>query len=416
VRLTLSTKNVSINIKNPPNFGFVALAGLLLVLAAIWSRLAPDLSFLRWVFLLMALAAFALSFAPAKRAAWLLGKPGLMTSFGAVALARAWPFTLVFVLCALAAFLIGKPDENTVPSPISQTNQPGAPAQNAGQPANIPAASGVIATGEMVVIGKEGSGPGEFREPHGIAIGKDGTVFVADMGNKRVQVLAPDGKFLREITAGKEPFKQIFDVAVTSNGDLLTLDSERAAVDRFDKNGKLLNSFGTNLGMYFPRGMALDAQDNIYIADTGGSRALKLSPAGEIVFGYGAKGNARGQLAEPTGIAVNKDGVVFVADPTNKKLLVFKADGTLINEVAIEGASSVNAPKLTANPDGTVFMSVPEPHLIRQYDTTGKPVAQFGGFGQEAGRFRLPTNITRAGNMLWVTDTGNHRVQRIELK
>jgi sugar lactone lactonase YvrE len=407
---------VSINIKNPPNFGYIALAGLLLALAAVWSRVAPGLSFLRWAFLLMALAAFVLSFAPSKRAGWLLGKPGLMASFGAVALARAWPFTLVFAACAAVALLAGKPDANAAEA-ISQTSQPGqpAPAPNAGQP-DLPAVSGVIATGEMVVIGKEGSGPGEFREPHGIAIGKDGTVYVADLGNKRVQVLSAEGKFVREITAGKEPFKQIFDLAIATNGDLLTLDSERAAIERFDASGKMIASFGSNLGMYFPRGLALDAQDNIYIADTGGGRALKLSQTGEIVFGYGGKGNGRGELAEPTGIAVTKDGTVFVADPTNKKLLLFKADGALITEVTIEGSSSVNAPKLAANPDGTVLMSVPEPHLIRRYDATGKPMAQFGGFGQEPGRFRLPTNITRSGNTLWVADTGNHRVQRIELK
>ena len=51
----------------------------------------------------------------------------------------------------------------------------------------------------MKSLGEPGSGPGQFNTPHTIAIDAKGNIYVADRGNRRIQVFDSDGKFLREI-------------------------------------------------------------------------------------------------------------------------------------------------------------------------------------------------------------------------
>ena len=48
------------------------------------------------------------------------------------------------------------------------------------------------------MIGKKGTGPGEFDQPHALAIDSQGRLFVGDRGNNRVQILDQDGKFIAE--------------------------------------------------------------------------------------------------------------------------------------------------------------------------------------------------------------------------
>ena len=57
------------------------------------------------------------------------------------------------------------------------------------------------ATGEWVASwGSLGNGPGQFDTPHGVAVSPKDEIYVADRGNRRIQVLDTEGKFLREFT------------------------------------------------------------------------------------------------------------------------------------------------------------------------------------------------------------------------
>lgn len=394
-----------------PALPLVAASGLCLIASIVIGRATPGLALSRWVLVLAALALFALAFGPGGRRAWLAGKPVLFATFAAVTLARAWPYTVGFAAAAIAAVLLGAPGVPAPPGDIAA--QPAAPAGQPGPPVQV---ASRIEIADAQVFGQEGSAPGEFREPHGIAVAPDGAIIVADSGNKRVQVLDKDGKLIREITGGDAPFKQPFDVAVAPNGEFYVLDSERPSIERFDREGKLLASFGGDLGLYFPRGLALDAQGNLYVADTGGSRVLKLSPAGAILFGWGEKGRGQAQFTEPTSVAVADDGTVYAIDPTNRKLSMFKPDGAFVRDVAIDAAGTVNGPKLALGPDGALYASAPEQHVVRKYSRDLQLLGEAGGPGQAPGQLRLPTNLGLIGGELWVSDTLNHRLQRLTLK
>lgn len=155
--------------------------------------------------------------------------------------------------------------------------------------------------GELLLSwGSPGSGPGEFRVPHGIAVDRDGTVIVADRENSRLQFFSPDGKYLKEWTDIARPCQVILD----SEGRFYVAElgykagmwpgtvapHENATGGRisiYDPSGKLLSRWGGGLtptapGDFFaPHDLRLDSRGDLYVAEVvmsaGGNRGL-VSP------------------------------------------------------------------------------------------------------------------------------------------
>ena len=139
-------------------------------------------------------------------------------------------------------------------------------------------------------FGKKGSGPGEFLQPHALALAPDGTLVVGDRSNNRVQILSTDGKFIREFHSFSRPS----GVAVDRNGMLYVADSESGSVTRDPKDrtkvvrtewtrgirvgslkdGKIIAFIpdpqkDQTSGTLAAEGVAVDAAGNVYGAEVG---------------------------------------------------------------------------------------------------------------------------------------------------
>jgi DNA-binding beta-propeller fold protein YncE len=134
--------------------------------------------------------------------------------------------------------------------------------------------------------GEPGSGPGQFHLPHGIAIGQDGTVYVADRENSRVQLFTPDGHFLTEWTDVARPCQ----VAVDGDGFVYVAE------------------LGFRAGMW-PGTSAPSA-------DAPGGRVSVFSPRGELAarWGGGKNPTAAGDFFAPHGLCLDSRGDVYVAE------------------------------------------------------------------------------------------------------
>jgi peptidylamidoglycolate lyase len=135
--------------------------------------------------------------------------------------------------------------------------------------------------------GEPGSAPGQFSVPHGISLGPDGNVYVADRGNARVQIFDRDGS-LRGIWEGTDrgrPWSITVDSAgeafVVDGGDQLATPPDRARIFEIDPHGAVVTSFGSyghqDGEMIYPHDIAVDHAGDVYVVEVGlGRRAQKF--------------------------------------------------------------------------------------------------------------------------------------------
>jgi DNA-binding beta-propeller fold protein YncE len=269
----------------------------------------------------------------------------------------------------------------------------------------------------LSVWGGQGTEPGQFQGPRGIAVDqKRGQVYVVDTGNRRVQVFGLDGGFIAVWDRGDEAFEEPFDVVVDSRGEVYVLDTVAQFIQRYGASGELHGAIGRDLGFYRPRGLAIDDQDNLYVADTGNNRVVKITPSGQQLSQFGGQGPGPGQMDQPTDVAVDTSGRMYVADTYNLRVQALDPAGRYLREWPISGANTFDSPHVVLGPGGQVFITDPEAHVVIAYDGAGRALGQWGGFGQAAGQFHKPISLAFDGaGRVYVTDAYNHRVQVFEL-
>jgi peptidylamidoglycolate lyase len=180
--------------------------------------------------------------------------------------------------------------------------------------------------------GKVGSDRSHFNRPSGVAVANDGSIYVSDgYGNNRVVKYSPDGVFVAEWgTKGKLPgeFDLPHAIALDAGGHVYVLDRGNARVQVFDGNGHFLAQWA---GPPFvnPQAIALDVSGAAYVTDAGNdtppdrSGILMLRPDGSLIQRIGRFGNYDGQFLDPHGIVVGRNGDVYVADFTGRRVQKF---------------------------------------------------------------------------------------------
>lgn len=188
----------------------------------------------------------------------------------------------------------------------------------------------------VVVFDREGNllkswGEGFFVRPHGITIAPDDSVYCTDDLGHVVHKFTPDGQLLmtlgrkgqpsdtgatsidfRTVKYAGPPFHYPTNLAIAPNGDLFVSDGYgNARVHRFSANGKLLHSWGEPGGgpgqFRVPHGIAIDPNGIVYVADRENSRIQLFDREGKYLSEWN-------DVARPSQVFIDKNGVVYVSE------------------------------------------------------------------------------------------------------
>lgn len=220
----------------------------------------------------------------------------------------------------------------------------------------------------------DGSGPGQLHDPRDLAVGPDGSVYVADTGNKRVVQFKPDGSPARSWTeSGKGAFLEPSSLAVVGDG-LIVADSEAAQLHKFNFDGKPVPGFEHDLAVSHPRGLAAGADGTIYIGDTANNRVLKVGPDGAPRGDLDTKGT---KLEQPTGVAIDDQGSIYTIEPAASRIQKFSPEGVLQAHLFVPGTVTVLPPRAVWIPGRGLTASLPEQNALLTYGPAGTPDAAF---------------------------------------
>ena len=335
----------------------------------------------------------------------------------------------------------------------------------------------VAGTGERGYGGDGGRAvEAQLNGPIGVAVDADGNLYFSDIGNDRVRRVDTRGIITTVAGTGEEGYSgdggpsveaQLSaprGLAVDSSGNLFIADTGNHAIRRVDTTGTITTVAGTgvrgNSGdggpavealLNTPRGIAVDGAGNLFIADTRTYTVRRVDTAGIITTiagtgeaGYSGDGGpaVSAQLSAPYRVAVDVAGNLLIADTWNHRVRRVDTTGTITTVAGIggiginnEGAYSgdggpavealLNIPiGIAVDGAGNLYIADNGNGRIRRVDTAGI-ITTIAGIGENShsgdggpaveALLNLPRGIAVDGTgNLYIADTGNHRIRRVD--
>jgi len=334
-----------------------------------------------------------------------------------------------------------------------------------------PAQTEIIVTTFAGMIGGGGSvdgvgGQARFRLPNSVAVDGAGDVFVADTGNNTIRIIAPNGGVATfagvsgdhgsfDGTGNNARFWAPFGIATDRSGNVYVADTANNIIRKITTAGVVTtlagqagqpgsnDGFGQSARFRNPWSVAVDSQENVFVADMSNDAIRKITPVGVVSTFAGQAGNSgnadgagiRAQFNHPFAIAVDNADNLYVSDSANNSIRKITPSGLVSTVAGLPGyAGSTDGKGDTArfwNPqglavDGTgnIFVADTGNSTIRKIMPNGEVTTLAGlagtsgtadGSGKEA-RFNNPTGVAvdRDGN-LYVADNNNHAIRKIIL-
>ncbi len=278
-----------------------------------------------------------------------------------------------------------------------------------------------------------------LRVPIGLAVSPDGILYVADDLESNSALYRFDtetGAFIDQFgqrgTADQQGafFNRPNSVAFGPGGWMAVADTWNHRVRVFSPELEHVNSwgqwqsFGFNApiepadGFWAQRDIAVDAEGNIYVSDTGNKRIRVYDADGNYLRDIASGGSAPGQIDEPTGIEVSSDGRVFVADTWNRRIAVFDMMGGFLTNYPVRAWYEVGGSRPYLALDESrdlLYITDPDGGRVLVYSlSSGECLGAFGQSNREnpsLSEFYTTNGIaTDAQGNIYVSDASSARV------
>lgn len=260
-------------------------------------------------------------------------------------------------------------------------------------------------------IGQSG-GEGKLTRPTMAVQGAGGKVFVTDTGSRSIKIFDRKGKYIKSIGSSRSGPVRLdvpYGIAVLKNGNILISDLGSLTVREFDPDtGQPVKTWiDQNAGI--KPAFIHAGKDTVLISDVNNHVILKFDRKGEQIGALG-----EGDLYFPQGIAVDKKGLVWVADSAHAKVRAFDKKGKAV--ISVDGSDHQSGKfgmvkGLTVDGLDRVLVVGTTDNSIRALDRQGRELFRFGKAGSGRGEFSFPLGISAGEDFLLIVDRGNNRVQ-----
>jgi DNA-binding beta-propeller fold protein YncE len=283
-----------------------------------------------------------------------------------------------------------------------------------------------------------------LKLPAGLAMSRQGRLYIIDAGHDRIQVYDRDGRFvaswggpgsddgqfrflLSDRCNESDPLNCLPNVgggvAIDGQERVYVADYGNARVQVFDPGGRLLARWGRegdDAGEFrLPRGLAVDERGRVYVSDSENHRIQVFDDRGRPLGAWGSRGGAAGRLLRPSAVAITPRGQICVADPWNFRVQIFDDAGRFVAHYAWPIDALSPDPMLAARPSSIAIDDQGQFYLaglaggVQKLDATGRLMTRWGTAGEGGVRLGLPSAIAidSAGD-LYVADLADSAVQK----
>jgi sugar lactone lactonase YvrE len=274
-----------------------------------------------------------------------------------------------------------------------------------------------------------------FNKPHGVAVSPDGIIYIADASNNRIRKVTPGGV----VTTLASSLNSPRGVAVGPDGNIYVAETDGNRIRKVTPGGVLTtlagsgtagstDGIGTSASFNSPRGVAVDRNGDIYVADCNNNRIRKVTPGGVVttLAGSGTAGSANGiggaaSFNSPKGISIGPDRTIYVADSSNNLIRKITRAGDVTTFVGIGGTEFNDPQGISVDSSGNVFVADTVNNLIRKV-SPGGVITTLAGSGNDvwadgigtAASFNRPSGLAFGPDgSIYVADTNTHSIRKI---
>ncbi len=253
-----------------------------------------------------------------------------------------------------------------------------------------------------------------LQRPQGVMV-DGGRIYITDVSRQAVYVFDEDqGKMaVWETASTAERFLTPIGVAPGAEAEVLVVDAQLGYVARLDHGGHPRGTIGKGQ-LNWPTGVARDpASGRIYVADTRNHQIKVFNDAGELLQSFGKHGEAPGEFNSPTFLSIAGDKL-YVTDTLNARAQVFTLDGVPLQVVGRRGLFMGDMPRpkgIAVDRDGNIYVVESYFDYLLVFNAAGDFLLPIGGTGSGVGQFYQPGGVwVDQRDRIYIADTFNGRV------
>lgn len=233
------------------------------------------------------------------------------------------------------------------------------------------------------------AGAAALSAPVGVAVSADGSeVYVTSSGAGLVKVYSGAGAYLRTLCApgaGAGQLANPSSIDVGADGSLYIANTGNHRIERVTAAGAYVSSYGDASTLSAPEGVSVTTTGTVWVADTGNSRVRSFSASGAPGPVIGQYGDVPGSFIKPAAVSVDPSGDLVVADTVNDRVQRVTTGGAFTAMIASGGAGSgeVHGPRgVDVAADGSVYIADTQNHRVARvgYDATPPSTTASGTF------------------------------------